>query len=1519
MTHFIKKLFSVFLVLLFILNISSSFVSAEYVLTNNYSEIPSAVFNYAGITDSYEGTDKDITVLIQDLHNDYSIQKNIYKTIDLLTKEKNFTVYGEGIVNGELDVSVLKDIPNNRIKNYTIKNLFENSVLSAYEYYALVNNKTVKGIEDKKIYFENLKLYDDIIENKSFNNALIDEALSRMNYVKRYFIEDKIAAIKSFNFTKFSFDEKEYPNLQKYKTVLQNKSQLNINKLNKQFKKFVSEYRFSGELYSILKLDTQYGYVQLYDYINKNLKDVAKNNKELMSFLENNKLMSEINPVNLLYEQQSLSNNLLTKESLEQTDKEMLYLEKSCLYLKDLVNMNILPENYTELKNNKKYIKELIKKYLPKNEAAFALAIINNKDFFTFYDNNFERNKIFAKILINDNSNKIVVAGGFHKDLTAELKNSKKSYIVLTPNFSTSKYAFNKLFSEAFQTGFNKDSADNLLTVLYSWRTFFKDINSFQKEVNSWIENSKFLSDNNVEITISENKISIKCNNTIFEKTFSEKQTVKKELDVTKKQLEETVNNILGLAQNITLFGPSVKVKISADDSLLKNVIPATVKTEKDIPVIYVNEKFLKVLNQNFSLTDFFVRFLYLYSSPYLNADEMYRFINDNSDKFEKFYNLKKQVELSVSPKNKTKTKFSIFEIFEKIKVFVGKNVNYELPAGRNFTPDEENMNSALAEVTKARRERSFITSFIQPPIGAYIKLNVDVSEDDNVSANKNTVTVIGKGFNESKSLLHAETMTFINFFKDYIDKFEKLPNGELTEKGKFFNNLLDLVLVNGQDTKNKIFLKNPIIFKNLDIDIDYSKTRDINTVFDETNAVLKFIDKEFGCPLSKTTLYCTLAPCNKCAKTMETLGINRLVFGSYSANKKHKGLKNLEEKGIKYTGGVLEPFCDEAIRNYRFMNATLFRTRIASFMQKIRRFLFLSKKYNRKIVQDLIDKVLSFDSNNATKVKDLEYLQKNLNWQNLQEDMQVLDKLIEFLKSIDAYDEPAKRAGIMYVLKNKCSFDMKDGNIYFYNSDGQKLAFYITPLGKFAASQNYFDKMEQVCQVRNFSDIDDHLALRGMPFNDKVRRVFSILTLYGIANPIPVTGNILELTKMRLDPLGTQITNLIPYVYIENAAIRCNIKDGEYIYDQNYMENIAKSKVEEETLVYLRDMFLDIGKDWYYLFVFFANEIKNLRNNDDLTYTEMVNVVLEKYTASNGYNIPDFMKKLIAEWGTLTRAEASEKLKEIYEFSLRENFSKQEFLDILKIASFMELSRLYFSESAEDKKEAVRLKQDFEKLYADEDLSGNFESPVRFVISPFRPNLVRETFVLYARPIVQAKFPDLKVESTGQTTFSIYKTGVDKGVPIRAEMASGTLGEDIISSGDELNSGGVDYPPYLMSQVLPECKDMVVVNTNSNTFEGSFITLINNKKFSQDETVSGNIERSLAFQQIILDVVEENVAKIASDPEYEPVQVAQEVKRRLLEDDTDIIPPYDILEDTKFSEQLEKEDAAIMDMLQAA
>ena len=216
-----------------------------------------------------------------------------------------------------------------------------------------------------------------------------------------------------------------------------------------------------------------------------------------------------------------------------------------------------------------------------------------------------------------------------------------------------------------------------------------------------------------------------------------------------------------------------------------------------------------------------------------------------------------------------------------------------------------------------------------------------------------------------------------------------------------------------------------------------------------------------------------------------------------------------------------------------------------------------------------------------------------------------------------------------------------------------------------------------------------------------------------------------------------------------------------------------------------------------------------------------------------------------------------------------------------MKTMSLLEIARLYFSKDENDQKESVGIRQAMESIESGEDLNITAESLVRYVVTAFRPTLVRQQVAKYYKQIIEKKYPDLEIVSTGQTTISVYKKGINKYIPLRQALKNGTLASDIIYTGDEFNIGGVDYPVYILQQEKGN-QDMVVISTNGKQFEGAFISLSQLEGFDRSLTVDGNIKRNVSIQRMILSIIEENIDLIATDPEYEPVQIAQELKSRI-------------------------------------
>lgn len=1508
MKNFSKKLFSIFLSAFFVAgSFNLSFANVDTNQETFTNLINEKVLNYSSVTDSYNANNEGVIVWIQDLHNDFVTQKKIYNILNILTRISDFEVYGEGIVDETLDVSFFNSISNKQIKEKTINDLFQTSVLSGCEYFALLNgNKKVKGIEDKKVYEENLKLLEYINKNKEFNNFLIETLISYVKNLKQHSVINKDLSLKLSNLNEINAIT-NYPNLYKYQTVYENLSGLNRRKLNAQFKNFVNKYRNNPKIYDLLKQNSDYGYAKIYDYIIKEteLTETEKKNKELFSFFENTKLITEINSIKLLYEKEAAINELLSLQISEKSEKEILNLEHFSYLLKDLVNTNILPQHYTELKENQKYVSILFQKYLPKNISCFALSILNNKTFFEFYDTNLYRNKIFIENLVKDNSNKIIVAGGFHCDITKELKKQNKSYMVLTPSTNINS-AFNKLFATTIKYGSNEEIVNNIMSVISSWKIFFADTVSFQNEINNWLSQNPL--SKNTQISVKQNidgyTVTINYNGTVLTKTFLQNEEQNNTIQhLTKSNKNAVVDQILKIASRPNLFGQNVTVKITSAKTLLDetNFLPMSVSVDNDTAIISVNENFLTQLyNNEQSLTETAVKLLYFSYSKTVNTDTFIGFINSNYENLQKIYSIKTRLastQTSLFARIKAKIKNLAVKVKNAITNFKKANlIPQEVDQKDITTIHEQNMAQALKQATIARQNRSYLKTFTQPPIGAFIRL--EIPNDNGTSS----VTIEGKNFNSIDSVLHAETLTFIDFLKNYIQEFEMLPSGNLTEKGTFLTQLLDLAIINGHHISNKTFQKRPMLLSNLGITIDYSQKRDINTVFTETNAILKFVNDQLGNPLSNVTLYCTLAPCNKCVRTMSALGIDTLVYGSPSVNQNHKSINTLINNGIKVEGNVLQKQCDERIQNYRFMNASPLRTKIASIIQNVRRFTSSFFKKSEKSLKRLLNAVTTSEQNIITITQTITDLQNELDWANLQSNETALNELIDLLKQTDAYEDSSKRAGLIYAIKNKCLIKINDGKIYFYNKQGQQLDFYIGIDGKFAASQNYLNKMNILAQVKNFADLDDNLALRDMSFNKDIQSIFSTLTLYGIAQILPVTGNTLEKVKIRLDPLTSAIKNLIPAIYIENAALSCTVENGEFVIDENYTENIAKSALNAENIKYLETLFGGLQSEWYNLFVSFVTETKNLRASPDASYGDFIDVLLKKQP------IPDFIKEKISKRKILSRQQAEKELNEIYLQVIQENFSKEIFLSAMKVLSLVELSRLYFSQDPQDTKEAVRLRQDIESIDNGQNLSQKLTSNVRYIITAFRPNLVRENVAQYFKRIVQQKYPELDVISTGQTTICVYKKAVNKSVPLRNEINNGTPAQNIIFTGDEFNVGGVDYPIYMLQREQGN-DGLVVINTNSSVFEGDFVSLTEIDDFPSDISVGGNIKRNVLLQQLILSIVEENIGLISTNPDYEPVNIAQELKERIFNINQSL--SFDVIRKTK--------NAIVGDMLKAA
>lgn len=1488
-----KRLISLFVI--FILNVNIVFASntsADFIQTS--IEKNENILNYGKITDSYFADNNSLIIWVQDLHNDPSIQTNIYNILNILSSVKEFnSVYIEGAGYGEFDTSILKSINDANIRNTTVKNLLNKGILSGSEYFAILNDtKKIYGIENNDVYQSNLINLEKINSQKQFNNYIVSKIIDSTNNIKKQYLLDSILASQYIDLRTIPLNN-FFPNLQKQQSVLKIFNDISYSKLNKQINKLLTNSNETisfdnyTELSKFINYNSNYGYAKAYDYIHTNLPNFADRNTDLNLFFKANKTLLDINPIKLIYEKEFLKKQLLTNANLDTIEKEILDLDYFANLLKDLVNTTILPEQYIELKRNRTYIINLANKYLPAVTKNFAVNFFNDTTFFDFYDTNLNRNKIFVNNMqLHNPGIQIIVAGGFHTGLIDELKKNNQSYIVITPNVST-KDAFNQLFISSFKDGTDQQIVDNFLLIVEQWGMFFTDAQSFQNEILKWIEQVPQLKGFQAQvldipggflIDATYNDLN-KYKTYIYDNSIKSNQNLINTLP-SKKQIERTINKISSIAKKNQFFGANTKIITNNDKSLFDSsiLLPAQLSITDGVTTISINKTFLEALaTEDDSLIDTVIHLLYFYSTLDQNTELFQQFIINNYDKLQQIYTINQQIQNSHSNfilnlKNRIKTiinKFINFIFHKNIKT----SEKFKKMSDKYQSEDQHYMIEALKQAELAKQSRRFLRTFFQPPVGGFI------INDDGIT---------GQAYNRDNSVLHAETLTFINFLKNCIIQEELLPTGELTTKGKQLYSLLELTVVNGQNIGNRAFQNRPIILENIGININYPDKRTINDVFNETNLILRFIDNQLDNPLKTASIYCTLAPCNKCLNTMTTLGIKNLTYGSSAVNKNHKSIDNLIENGITVEDGILENETDKYISNYKFMNTSLFRTNIASFVQFIRRTLSsLFKKPNKQLQEKLYSNILSLGLERTQEI--IKDFQNNMEWNTVLQDKD-LSKLKIFLEQIGAWNDPLKRAGMIYILKNKITSVIDNGNIYFKNKNNKQFNFYINSNSRFIASDEYMSKMKSLSKVRNFADLDDNLAIRKSEFNSEMAQIFSTLNLYGIAQPIIITGNTLDESNLRLKPLGNVINSLMPTLYIENAALEYDYVDGKFIENTAYRNTIAKSFIEEATLSDIKTIMTKVKKDWYDLFINFVTDSKELRKQPDFSYQELITAVTAngKYqnsinflVARSGLDLKN-SQELFDYYGNLNRDQAMSMINKFYNLMMIIDISEENMLEIMEALSLLELSRLYISQDSADQKEYKSLKNDIIKLDNGEQIKTEFPSSVRVAISPVRPTLVRARLSDYYNRKIQQKYPNLIARSAGQTTISIYKKDINKIIPIQYAQSQGTPSEYIIYTGDEFNVTGVDYPIYSLQQQTGN-EQMVVINTNGQEFDGTFISLSSLLGFSNQIDSMSNINRSIALQNKILEILEENIGKIATDSTFKPDNIAQELKNRII------------------------------------
>ncbi|MFC1576616.1 hypothetical protein ACFL3J_02985, partial [Candidatus Omnitrophota bacterium] len=121
------------------------------------------------VSDSWHAPSGGITVIhIQDAHCNYAAQHKIADIIEYLNTE-----YGIDAVNleggkGDYDLSIFTDIKSLSTRRKVADYFVKEGLVSGAEYFAVNNPGKVElwGVENSKLYLENLKVYRESLKHK---------------------------------------------------------------------------------------------------------------------------------------------------------------------------------------------------------------------------------------------------------------------------------------------------------------------------------------------------------------------------------------------------------------------------------------------------------------------------------------------------------------------------------------------------------------------------------------------------------------------------------------------------------------------------------------------------------------------------------------------------------------------------------------------------------------------------------------------------------------------------------------------------------------------------------------------------------------------------------------------------------------------------------------------------------------------------------------------------------------------------------------------------------------------------------------------------------------------------------------------------------------------------------------------------------------------------------------------------------------------------------------------------------
>ncbi len=436
---------------------------------------------------------------IQDAHCNYAAQHKIAEIIEYLNKKYGIdSINLEGGAKG-YDLSIFTNITDKSIREKTADYFVKEGLVNGAEYFAINNPEkaTLWGVEDTKLYIDNLKIYRDSLKHKDEVDQYLNALTRTLNSLKTKIYSKELLELdtKYSQYKAGNLEFKDYlaylirispviaknslPNISLLSQTLSEEGDVDFKKANNERDDLIDKLqkKLSKKSLEELVLKTVefrserisqkdfYAYLsKKADYVGIELKDFPEFQKyvayiSMYAAIDKTKIMEEVGALEQSIKETVIARSEATKQSECRTlDK----LSKNLAILKNIFNISLTREDYKYYLDNAQsfdvsnYI-AFIDKETSLIEPVSSMQTTAMKqvqfldryraDILKFYEYSSKRDSAFMKNLpviarrpkADEAISKpaILITGGFHtENLTDLFKQNNISYISIMPNFT---------------------------------------------------------------------------------------------------------------------------------------------------------------------------------------------------------------------------------------------------------------------------------------------------------------------------------------------------------------------------------------------------------------------------------------------------------------------------------------------------------------------------------------------------------------------------------------------------------------------------------------------------------------------------------------------------------------------------------------------------------------------------------------------------------------------------------------------------------------------------------------------------------------------------------------------------------------------------------------------------------------------------------------------------------------------------------------------------------------------------